>query len=294
MNQRDLLSACGLWGGRVVVAGKLTLCLLAMLVGLTGCFGRFALTRTVYDWNSDIENPYLKSATMAVLFVVPAYPVAALADTFIFNVIEFWSGETLLMEPTVKSVGGNLAETTDVESGLSGDVAIISRDYLNHLEAAMAGVQSSDGGAQLAGRGPEVGDTGGAGDVEHVNTVNGMKMEITADGTLLAWPTGAEQPVVIGRPTPMEIGVAIHGQNDQATTIDRSIADGTLIMQFDGEELARLFQVLEKERLLQQYANSKEDAVPASGTAGDSAGGAEAGAVVVPGAEAEAEGQRQQ
>src|SRR5512141_850038 len=56
-----------------------------------GCFGKFQLTRKLYDINQSIDEKYVRSV-VTWLFVIP-YAVTGLLDFIIFNVIEFWSGE---------------------------------------------------------------------------------------------------------------------------------------------------------------------------------------------------------
>ncbi len=58
-----------------------------------GCFGKFQLTRKVYDMNQSIDEKYVRSAATWVFVIVQVYTVAALVDLIVFNVIEFWTGE---------------------------------------------------------------------------------------------------------------------------------------------------------------------------------------------------------
>lgn len=56
-----------------------------------GCYGKFQLTRTLYDVNRSVGDKYLRSA-VTWLLVIP-YGFAGFLDFCVFNVIEFWSGE---------------------------------------------------------------------------------------------------------------------------------------------------------------------------------------------------------
>ena len=69
--------------------------LLAALVPMAaGCFGRFPLTRAVYNFNKDLsEDEIVRSVTLWALVVVPVYGVATLGDVLVVHLIEFWSGE---------------------------------------------------------------------------------------------------------------------------------------------------------------------------------------------------------
>jgi uncharacterized protein DUF3332 len=68
--------------------------LVATLAGitLTGCYGKFALTRKIYQVNGTVQDKYLRSALTWVFIIAPVYEVATLADFIAFNTIEFWSG----------------------------------------------------------------------------------------------------------------------------------------------------------------------------------------------------------
>jgi len=68
-----------------------------ILLSATGCFGKFALTRKVYQWNEsiagdDLGGKFVKTLVMYGLFIVPVYEVAGTIDFIILNLIEFWTG----------------------------------------------------------------------------------------------------------------------------------------------------------------------------------------------------------
>jgi hypothetical protein len=61
-----------------------------------GCFGKFALTRMIYEWNDSLGNNFLKSLVMWVLIIIPVYAIAGFVDIVLLNLIEFWSGSNPL------------------------------------------------------------------------------------------------------------------------------------------------------------------------------------------------------
>ncbi|MHB1013552.1 MAG: DUF3332 family protein [Desulfobacteria bacterium] len=92
-----------------------------------GCFGKFQLTRKLYDINRSIDEKYVRSAA-TWLFVIP-YAVTGLLDFIVFNVIEFWSGENPVAEAKVTKVyaqGTGKAVLTLSREG-SATVAVIER-----------------------------------------------------------------------------------------------------------------------------------------------------------------------
>ena len=94
-----------------------------------GCFGKFQLTRKVYDINQSIDEKYVRSAATWIFVVVQVYTVAALLDFIVFNVIEFWSGENPVASVPVTKVyarGDGKAVLTLSRDG-SATVAVIER-----------------------------------------------------------------------------------------------------------------------------------------------------------------------
>lgn len=65
---------------------------LALASFTTGCFGKFALTRKLWQWNDSLGNGFLKTVVMWAFFIIPVYEVFGLADLWVLNVIEFWGG----------------------------------------------------------------------------------------------------------------------------------------------------------------------------------------------------------
>lgn len=61
-----------------------------------GCFGKFALTRMIYEWNDSLGNNFLKSLVMWILIIIPVYAIAGFVDIVLLNLIEFWSGSNPL------------------------------------------------------------------------------------------------------------------------------------------------------------------------------------------------------
>jgi len=74
--------------------GKVVALALVVSVGVVvsaGCFGKFQLTRNLYDINKSVEDKYLRSVLTWVL-IIP-YGITGFLDFAVFNLIEFWSGE---------------------------------------------------------------------------------------------------------------------------------------------------------------------------------------------------------
>ena len=59
---------------------------------VSGCFGSFRLTRTVYEMNQSLNDKFLQTIVMWAMMIVPVYGFSALIDIWILNLIEFWTG----------------------------------------------------------------------------------------------------------------------------------------------------------------------------------------------------------
>ena len=70
----------------------------SFLTVTTACYGPFNLTRNVYHWNStikgssEVNEKWMKEFVFFGMIIIPVYMFSALLDAFIFNSIQFWSG----------------------------------------------------------------------------------------------------------------------------------------------------------------------------------------------------------
>ena len=68
---------------------------LCAAVLMAGCYGRFPLTRGIYQWNRDVSSDkYIRSIVFWPLSIV--YLGAGLVDAVVINVLEFWSGNQVV------------------------------------------------------------------------------------------------------------------------------------------------------------------------------------------------------
>lgn len=68
---------------------------IAVTVGaltLSSCIGSFGLTNSVLSWNKRAtDNKFVNE--LIFILISPAYAVCSVADLFVLNSIEFWTGE---------------------------------------------------------------------------------------------------------------------------------------------------------------------------------------------------------
>lgn len=74
---------------------SLTLLLVAAVSGslmFSSCIGSFGLSKKVLTWNQNIDNKFVNELVFILCWPIPVYPISILADIFVLNTIEFWSG----------------------------------------------------------------------------------------------------------------------------------------------------------------------------------------------------------
>lgn len=77
---------------RIVKLVSMAMLAIILTVGVAGCFGNFAATRKVYQFNESFGDKWMNQIMFWVLAIVPAYEIAGFADVVLFNTIEFWTG----------------------------------------------------------------------------------------------------------------------------------------------------------------------------------------------------------
>jgi hypothetical protein len=66
----------------------------------TSCIGSFGLTNKLSAWNKQVSNKFVNEVVFFCFCIIPVYEVTVLADTFVLNSIEFWSGTNPIAQGT--------------------------------------------------------------------------------------------------------------------------------------------------------------------------------------------------
>jgi len=101
----------------------------------TACFGKFNMTRKVYQLNKDISpDKWVQWISFLVLSIVPIYGLGALLDVILFNSIEFWTGENPVVGEARYTYGpdGLVARST-LRSDGAIDIEITEADGSSHF-----------------------------------------------------------------------------------------------------------------------------------------------------------------
>ena len=119
------------------LASRLTigLVLISFLTASTACYGPFNMTRNVYNWNgnikgsSEVNAKWMREIVFFGMIVIPVYMFSALLDAFIFNAIQFWTGDNPIK--LTHDADGNLHEVQ------LGDTTISISWSADHRSAAL-------------------------------------------------------------------------------------------------------------------------------------------------------------
>lgn len=63
---------------------------------LQSCIGSFTLTNKVLNWNNQVGSKFVNELVFFAFWILPVYEVTGIADIFVINTIEFWSGSNPL------------------------------------------------------------------------------------------------------------------------------------------------------------------------------------------------------
>ena len=100
---------------------KISALLLSATILFTSCIGSFRLTNNIKDWNDNIGDKWVNELVFIALHIVPVYEIAMFVDGVVLNSVEFWTGNSLVVEPgetkIVKNSEGKDIEVTALENG---------------------------------------------------------------------------------------------------------------------------------------------------------------------------------
>ncbi|MHB1605356.1 MAG: DUF3332 family protein [Leptospirales bacterium] len=148
---------------------------------LSGCYGQFALVRTLYKANGQVENKWARSGLTALMVILPVYEFAGLGDVIIFNPIEFWTKKNpITNSPSVASKNGTVPMNgTTIGTAKNGDHVTVSWHYDKNRSNVSAVVISRDASGKVSVKLVRSHSLDGA-----VSTGNIQVTDVTFDGNL--------------------------------------------------------------------------------------------------------------
>ena len=76
---------------------------------MQSCIGSFALYNKVKSWNDQVGDKFVNEIVFVAMWILPVYELSFVADLFILNSIEFWSGTNPALAET-KVIDGKDAQ----------------------------------------------------------------------------------------------------------------------------------------------------------------------------------------
>lgn len=91
---------------------SVTCALLCGSIMFSSCIGSFSLFNKVRDWNEGItDNKFINELLFLAMWIVPVYEISMLADIWVLNSIEFWTGDNPVANAgEVKRIKGEKGE----------------------------------------------------------------------------------------------------------------------------------------------------------------------------------------
>lgn len=171
----------------------------------TACYGPFNLTRNVYHWNGNIKGgkevneKWMKEFVFFGMIIIPVYMFSALLDAFIFNSIQFWSGDNPIKasdlndddQTKVARVGDLTMRWTSTSEG-----ATVSYERSGIIERRARIVSSASGYRLLSEKGTTL-----------------AEVEYAADGTLTVLDHDCR---VVQRWTDDQLRLLVQGHGDSS------------------------------------------------------------------------------
>jgi hypothetical protein len=128
------------WWKRLIVLLAVT-----SLASLTiSCYGSFSLTKKLYKWNGTLGNKFVGALVFWILIVLPVYEVTLVADYFVLNVIEFWTGNQLVTQGQTKVITKD-GVTMELSSPRPGVLVIKSHDMVMEAHEGGAVIRDTQG-----------------------------------------------------------------------------------------------------------------------------------------------------
>jgi hypothetical protein len=105
----------------------------------TGCFGKFAATKKLHDWNASFGSKFVSTLIFWLFLILPVYELFVLGDALIFNLIEFWTGSNPLGSATVTHRDGSTTTLSRTGTDTLRVVRHVEGQVVADVELVVAG-----------------------------------------------------------------------------------------------------------------------------------------------------------
>ena len=120
---------------------KRILCLVLVVcfagMSFSGCAGQHALFNKAHPVLGNVEGKWIGAVVYWLCWIVPVFEICLFADIFIFNVIEFWTGNNLIASggsfEQIDEDGNRLTAVKNEDGTLSLRVTQITGETTDYL-----------------------------------------------------------------------------------------------------------------------------------------------------------------
>ena len=106
-------------------------------MSFTGCAGQYALFNKAHPLLGNLGGKWIGAIVHWIGWVIPVFEICLLADVFIFNVIEFWTGKNVIATGNsfeqIDENGNRLAAVKNDDGTLSLQVTEINGETTDYL-----------------------------------------------------------------------------------------------------------------------------------------------------------------
>ena len=119
---------------------------------MQSCIGSFALFNKVKSWNDHVGDKFVNEIVFVAMWILPVYELSFMADMFILNTIEFWSGEN----PALASTETKVVDGKDAQYLVTRDATGYSITNMTTKQVTRFNFNAEDNSWSVENNGKEV------------------------------------------------------------------------------------------------------------------------------------------
>ncbi len=142
----------------------------------SGCYGKFLLTRKLYEWNGSFGDKWLRTIVFWVFVILPVYGIVTFVDAVALNLVEFWTGSNPMA--TLEHEDGSETRFTRLDTDRVRIERVERGVTVRSFEVVIAGPSAV---MAVDARGEVLGACEGLADGSLVVTREGQPVHVSAD-----------------------------------------------------------------------------------------------------------------
>ena len=119
---------------------------------MQSCIGSFALFNKVKTWNDHVGDKFVNEIVFVAMWILPVYELSFVADFFILNSIEFWSGSN----PAMAAAETKVVDGKDAQYLVARDATGYAITNMSTKQVTRFNFDAQDNSWSLENNGEEV------------------------------------------------------------------------------------------------------------------------------------------